>query len=182
MNRPRIDSATKSIRVFLALFPDPPMQRQLSLQANQLEPVCGGRKIRPQHLHLTLLFIGNIAVTRIETLKQAMATINAKPFEIAFDTVCYWKHNQIVSLQAANVPAELMALVSTLKIALTDNGFTFDNRDYQPHITLIRNAAHAIQNHHIQPIPLVAAKWLLVQSKPVRNHVDYVPLGRWPLR
>lgn len=182
LNQKDIDSVTKSLRVFFALFPDPLTQKQLSLQADKLEPVCGGRKIKPQRLHLTLLFLGEVAVTRIEALKQTMATISASKFEIRFDTVRYWKHNKIISLQAADAPAELFALVNLLKIALTHRGFAFDNRDYKPHITLLRKSAHPVQTHRIQPISLIAAEWFLVQSKAINNHVDYAVLGHWPLK
>lgn len=48
------DTEIKSIRVFFAIFPNEFVQKQLTHQAEILEPACGGRKIRTQNFHLTL--------------------------------------------------------------------------------------------------------------------------------
>lgn len=170
------------IRIFFALFPDQITRKQLSAQADKFEPLCGGRKTKPQHIHLTLLFIGDVDSARIEALKQAATSIRIPKFTVLFDTICYWKHNRIVSLQAAHIPIELLALVNALQLALAGNGFTFDTRDYKPHITLFRKTSHAIQHHSIEPIPWIADEWCLVQSKPLNHHVEYVVLDRWPLQ
>lgn len=176
------NSKTQFIRIFFALFPDPQTREQLSALADTLEPLYGGRKTKPQHIHLTLLFIGDVDIARLEALKQAAASISASKFSVSFDTLYYWKHNRIVSLQTANTPSELLALVTALKRTLTENGFAIDNRDYKPHITLIRKASHTARNHSIAPIPWTAGEWLLVQSKPANHHVEYVVLDRWSLQ
>ena len=134
-----------------------------------------------QHIHLTLVFLGNIDIIRLENLKQSMQSITAKPFQLLLDTVCYWKHNQIVSLQPSQPCNELLELVNKLEIALTNAQFTYDERPYKPHITLIRKATHPPQTNTIEPILFDVMQWVLVQSKPIHNLVEYIPLARWNL-
>lgn len=168
-------------RVFFALFPNLATQKQLALRADKLTVQCGGRKIKMQHIHLTLVFLGNIDIIRLENLKQSMQPITAKPFQLLLDTVCYWKHTQIVSLQPSQPCNELLELVNKLEIALTNAQFTYDKRPYKPHITLIRKATHPPQTNTIEPILFDVMQWVLVQSKPIHNQIEYIPLARWNL-
>ena len=170
-----------SVRVFFALFPDEATQTRLAQQAKKLAAICGGRAIKSAQIHLTLVFLGNIDIHRIEDLKQTMQTITAKPFELLFDTICYWKRNHIVSVQVSQLPSELLLLVTIIETTLSTTGFNYDKRSYKPHITLIRNAMRPPTTNIIEPISLYATEWLLVQSKPVQNHIDYIPLAKWSL-
>lgn len=146
-----------------------------------LEPFCGGRKIRIPHFHLTLVFLGDVSIRRIETLQQIMKNISAKKFELSLDKISYWKHNQIIYLQAKQYPVELFALVDTLKMTLSETGFLFDARVYKPHVTLIRKARHPIDIDLIEPILWPVNQWSLMQSKPIQTGIDYVPLAHWCL-
>lgn len=182
MTERNTDPETNAIRVFFAIFPNKFVRQQLALQAEKLEPFCGGRKIRIPHFHLTLVFLGDLSICRIETLRQIMKNISAKKFELNLDKVGYWKHNQIIYLQAKQFPTELFALVEALKTALYETGFSFDARVYKPHITLIRKAKHPINTDLIKPILWHVNQWSLIQSKPMQTGIDYVPLGHWLLK
>lgn len=172
----------KSIRVFFAIFPDEFVQKQLAHQAEILEPTCGGRRMRTQNLHLTLLFLGEVSTHRIATLQQTMKNISAKKFELSLDRICYWKHNQIIYIQANQFPTELFFLVDSLKIALSEAGFLFDKFTYKPHVTLIRKATHSTEINLNDPIKWHVNEWSLIQSRQTENGVDYIPLKQWNLK
>jgi len=176
------DPGKKLIRVFFAVSPTQSVQKQLAHQANLLESLCGGRKIKMPHLHLTLVFLGDVCVQRIEILRQIMKKLSVKKFALVLDQISYWKHNQIVYLHAKQFPAELFILVNVLQVTLSEAGFTFDHRLYKPHITLFRKAIHPVNTDLINPIHWPINQWHLLQSKPVPAGVDYVPLGHWCLK
>lgn len=176
------DTSTEFIRVFFAIFPNKLVQKQLAHQAEILESTYGGRKVRTQHLHLTLLFLGDISTHRIEALQQTMKNISAKKFALSLDEICYWKRNQIIYIQAKQFSTELLFLIDSLKIALSEAGFLFDKRSYRPHVTLIRKATHTTEINLNTPIKWHVNKWSLIQSKQTEHGVDYIPLKQWNLK
>lgn len=182
MTKQDTDPEIKSIRVFFAISPSKTVQKQLAHQAKLLAPICGGRQIVMPHFHLTLVFLGNVSVQRIETLQHIMRNIAAQKFALCLDKISYWKHNQIIYLHAKQFPAELFDLVAALQSTLSKAEFVFDRRVYKPHITLFRKAAHSVNTELINPIHWPVSEWTLLQSKPTQTGVDYVPLGHRRLK
>jgi 2'-5' RNA ligase len=176
------DTEIKPIRVFFAILPNKFVQKQLAHQAEILEPICGGRKVRTQNFHLTLLFLGDVSTHRIETLQKIVRNISAKKFVLSLDKICYWKHNQIIYIQAKQFSTELFFLVDSLKIALSEAGFLFDKYTYKPHVTLIRKVAHPAEINLNTPIKWHVNKWFLIQSKQTDGGIDYIPLNQWSLK
>ena len=176
------DTKIKPIRVFFAIFPNEFVQKQLAHQAEILEPTCGGRKIRTQNFHLTLLFLGDVSTNRIAILQQTMKNISAKKFELSLDKICYWKRNQITYIQANQFPNELFFLVDSLKIALSEAGFLFDKYIYNPHVTLVRKATHSAEIDLPIPIKWEVNEWFLIQSRQTESGIDYIPLSQWNLK
>lgn len=166
----------------MAAFPNKITQKRLAQKAEELHTTCGGRIIKTHHIHLTLIFLGNINTDRIDTLLETMKRISVKKFELELNKISYWKHNQIVFAGAVHYPDELFVLVESLKNSLTEAGFLFDNRDYKPHVTLIKKASHLANDQLIKPILWHINKWHLVQSKPGQKGVDYISLAHWPLK
>ncbi len=175
-------SNTKPIRVFFAIFPDKSVQAQLAHQAEQLESICGGSAVKMQQIHLTLLFLGNIAIHQLEILQQAMKNVSAEKFEFKLEEICYWKHNQIVYSQTKQFPVALFTLVDTLRNALSEAGFQIDTRAYKPHVTLIRKATHCTKTNLDIPLVWHVNEWFLIQSKQTHSGVEYIPLSQWHLR
>lgn len=182
MTKQDTDLEVKSIRVFFAISPSKFVQRQLAHQAELLAPICGGRQIVMPHFHLTLVFLGDVSIQRIETLRHIMKNIAAKKFALCLNKISYWKHNQIIYLHAKQFPAELFDLVAALQSTLSQAEFLFDHRVYKPHITLFRKAAHPVNTELINPIHWPVSEWTLLQSKPTQTGIDYVPLGHWRLK
>ena len=168
--------------MFFAIFPNRFIQVQLAHQAEQLVSICGGNIVKLQQTHLTLLFLGNVAVDQIEIIQRAMKNVSAKKFEFNLEEICYWKQNQIVYSQAKQFPAELFTLVDSLRNVLSGTGLLIDKHTYKPHVTLIRKAIHSININLNTPIRWHAHEWFLMQSKQTDNGVDYIPLGQWSLR
>lgn len=171
----------KFVRLFFALQPSKKIQKELSLVAKKQVQHNGGRGIKPENIHLTLLFLGKTDIDKIDALKAAVKNITAKTFDLTIEKTRFWKRNQIVYAHVDSYPPELFSLVDTIKNAVHNAGFEFDNRAFKPHITLVRKAIRHLPVDFARPIKWPVKEWLLMQSKQTDQGVQYVTLGRWSL-
>ena len=176
------DKKERNARVFFALWPDHAIQKQFTHLAKTLVPTCGGRQVKTQNIHLTLVFLGNVAINRLPELQSAACNVAAQAFNLSIQKTHYWKRNHIIHAYTESFPAELFSLVDALRNVLSMAGFTVDQRAYKPHITLIRNAKSYTEIDLIEPIQWHAKQWCLIQSKQTDNGVDYIPLHCWLLK
>lgn len=184
--------AEETVRVFFAIWPDAAAQKQLVELAERLEAVCDGRKARAENIHLTLVFLGEVSINRLDALCQVANEVQGagvRAFDFAVEEVHYWKHNRIAYAGTAKVPQGLLDLVSALQRTLFAGGFAFDRQAYVPHITLVRKARCSAHSTEIrtglpeltQPIVWPVREWVLVKSGQANGRSGYTPIGRWPL-
>jgi len=174
----------ETAQVFFAIWPDAAAQKRLAELAEQLEAVCDGRKVRAENIHLTLVFLGEISVNRLDALCQVANEVrdaSVQTFDFAIEEVHYWKHNRIAYAGAAKVPQGLLDLVSALQSALFAAGFAFDRQAYVPHITLVRKARCSALPELAKPIAWPVREWVLVKSGQANGRSGYTPIDRWPL-
>ena len=157
------------------------MRRRLADLAQELCRECGGRKVRPSNIHLTLAFLGDVPLERIADLVIMAHAIDAVPFELAIDSQGYWRHNRIVWAGAARCPPSLRDLVAGLGRALQARSFRCDARDYVPHITLLRDARRAPEPYRAATIVWRVAGFALVRSARRDGALGYEIVNRWPL-
>lgn len=169
-------------RVFFALWPEPAERARLAAWQLPLQQLCGGRVMRGETLHCTLIFVGEIEQSRVEALRLAAREASGETFELGFDTVRYWGHNRIVYAAPGSVPQPLRRLVSDLEQRLARHRFKFDRRAYKPHVTLLRDALWSDA-----PLPgMKRVCWqirnfALVQSVQLDGQAGYRVLARFPL-
>lgn len=117
--------------------------RALQRQMADAVPRGAVRWAKPDQLHLTLQFLGNVANDRVEALKGSLAAAMAgtPAFTLRLDRV-----GAFPSLRAprviwvgltGDVPA-LAALQSRVAGAIRDFGDHTETRDFHPHLTLGR--------------------------------------------
>jgi len=171
-----------NIKVFFALWPSAEERILLTEWQKPLQTLCGGRAMRSETLHNTLVFIGNIAQSRLEPLQLAAQEVSGNGFELIFDVARYWGHNHIVYAAPASLPQQLTQLVLALGANIIGHGFNPDIRDYLPHVTLIRNANWTgMPLPEMQPVRWQAKDFTLVQSVQREGHSGYRVLVRFPL-
>jgi 2'-5' RNA ligase len=136
-------SGNPKARVFFALWPAVAERGQLAVWQKPLQHLCGGRAMRGGTLHSTLVFIGDVDEARLEALQLAAQEVKGEAFALCFQVARYWSHNHIVYAAPAEVPQPLAQLVGALEQRLLVHGFKFEQREYQPHVTLLRNARWA---------------------------------------
>jgi 2'-5' RNA ligase len=179
-------SAGRAYRIFFAIWPDSDAQKQLAGLVKQLrlESRCGGRKIKAENIHLTLVFVGNVYPGRLKALYEAGDRINLSglpAFDLVIDKIRHWRRNHIVYLAPSKVPHELVNLVSALREAVSTAGFSLEKRAYEPHITLVRNAFCQPLPELAEPVAWRVREWTLVKSEQTSNGSVYTPIGSWSL-
>lgn len=170
-------------RVFFALWPAQAQRDALAGWQSVLHNECGGRAMRPDSLHCTLVFLGNVATRRLEALKLAAEEVQAKPFSVTFDRAAYWGHNHITYAATSTIPPELQALVASLQAALRRHRFRFEQREYLPHVTLLRHAKWSDAPLPAMPgVTWPVSGFVLLQSLPQEAGAHYAVLARFPLK
>jgi 2'-5' RNA ligase len=172
-------SGSGTARVFFALWPDQPLRRQLAMWAGTAAQECGGRTMRTENLHLTLVFVGNVARERLPLLHEIAASLAMPDVKFDVDRIGCWRHNHIVWAAPAVVPQALPRFVAGMEAALRDTGFALDERPYVPHVTLVRNARRGPAAESIGPARWEAGRFVLVESVSGKNGVRYDVVGEW---
>jgi 2'-5' RNA ligase len=172
----------ETARLFFAIRPDSAVQAALNRMARKA--VAGqqdGQCVKSENIHLTVLFLGDVESDRIDRLREIAGSVTAQMFSLSIQGTLFWKKNRIVMANVVHYPAALFALADTLKTVLVAAGFTCEERQYKPHITLIRKVGAHLPMQLENPIQWNVNDWLLLQSRLSSHGACYTELGRWPL-
>lgn len=153
-------------RLFVALWPSAPLLRHLAQLTSALHDECGGRKINKQNQHVTVVFLGNVAIGRIADVKNAMDAAAGSAFALQLDTVEYRRRGGMLWARATQVPDALDTLVRTLRTTLSEHGFDMEDRAFVPHVTLLRDARKPARPHTLR------ASWGVQELTLVRSHLE----------
>lgn len=168
-------------RVFFALWPKALIQRALHTLATEYQLRCEARAMRADTLHMTLLFLGEMERARLPQLMQAAGKVSVPSFGFALERLSFWPHNRIgYAAPPVEVPA-LNQLVMVLQQELLAADFQFNHREFNPHVTLLRNVGHILESQTITPMMWWVDAFVLVESVMTDRGVRYQILQRWPL-
>jgi 2'-5' RNA ligase len=173
--------AADTARLFFALWPAPEVQRALGDVANRAQRECGGRAVRANNIHLTLVFLGDLPRDRAAVLETLASAVKGPRFAMSVDRLEYWRHNRILWAGMEACPEPLQTLVAGMQDSLNGAGFRCDQRPYVPHITLLRNARRAPADIHCPTVAWPADGFALVESAPRERGRVYQVLRSWPL-
>lgn len=180
MPDPECSTATR--RVFFALWPDAALRATAAARVAALAPAAVGRPQRPDQLHVTLVFLGAVAETRLADVRTVAGGVTAAPFAIELDRLEYWRKPRVLSLCASVVPPVLQGLVERLRGELAARQLPTESRPYVPHLTLARKVARYVPaSATVEPLRWLAAAITLVESRSLDSGSHYEPLASWPL-
>lgn len=134
--------------------------------------------MRSNTLHMTLAFLGETPLARLDALRELAATIPGEAFTLTLDRLGCWKHNRIGWLGVQDTPQALAQLVSNFRGVLHAEQFAVDDQHYVPHVTLLRNA-QCRPPPSCPPVTWRAKDFVLLASHKQRPGYDL--LGTWPL-
>ncbi|MEW8028950.1 MAG: RNA 2',3'-cyclic phosphodiesterase [Candidatus Thiodiazotropha sp.] len=168
-------------RYFFALWPDKAVRDRLSALARVSNPGEGRRHVA-EDLHMTLVFLGQVAPTQRHCIEDIADDIRGVPFELSIDHTGYWSRPRIFWASPGDTPSPLAQLVADLKHGLRGCGFEPERRTYKPHVTLYRKARRAVSANLAPPIPWRVKEFVLASSaNPGSSETRYQVLQRWSL-
>ena len=153
---------TPTRRLFLALWPDEGVRRQLAAHASQWAWPPGCVPYLPADWHVTLHFIGAVSVDCIANV-STHAAVAFQPFELVLSQPRLWP-NGLAVLCAAEVPDPLQALYDRLGHMLLRLDLPVETRPYQPHLTLARHAVDTTPPVATAPVLWPVRSFALVVS------------------
>jgi len=135
----------EQIRSFIAIE----LPAELKLELVQLEAQLksgkqlGVKWVDPDGIHLTMKFLGNIAVDRVEGITRAMeeAVRGISPFQLKVKELGVFPNLKRVQVAWVGLSGEvdkLAQLHKRIESNLTPLGFAPESRPFAPHLTLAR--------------------------------------------
>lgn len=164
---------------FFALWPDLEVRKQLNSEALQCE--SQGRLQHPLDLHMTLVYLGQVADGQMRCIEKVADSIVSNRFTFQIDGLGFWHRPRILWAGPTQIHENLSQLVFDLQQGLEGCGFEPERRRYKPHVTLYRKASHA-EPRPIEPgIDWQVREFVLGVSGLNRpGEPRYRILKRWP--
>ena len=150
-------------RLFIGLMPGADVRDEL-IEHQRRWYWGGGAPTRPDRLHLTVHFLGEIDATREWALRNALAGEEVASFDLVLRTPECWSGGVAV-LRPDDHPA-LNDLHARLASRLLQAGIASQRADFKPHVTLARGAPNAAPPEATPPVRWTVSDFALVWSRP----------------
>jgi 2'-5' RNA ligase len=133
------------MRLFLGL-PIPPELAQALARRTQAIELPKGRRIAPENIHLTLVFLGEVAEPTLTPIERELSELNFAPFPLKLTTLNTFPRAGVLFAEV-EPGSPLLHLQAKVAAAMACCGFAPENpkapeapeaRPYHPHITLAR--------------------------------------------
>jgi 2'-5' RNA ligase len=189
---------SRTIRAFIAIELPPPVIALLGKIQQDLKSLrVGARWVRPENIHLTLKFLGDINPAEVEKICTAMtaAAEGVAPLTLAVGGIGVFpdlKRPRVIWVGLAGEIQPLLAFQHNLENRLSDVGFPKEKRSFKGHLTLgrfkepanrdtIRRAMAEysdMENERFEAGRMVLFKSDLNPSGAVYSHVKWVELEK----
>ena len=187
----------ESIRVFCAVELPEEIRAAVVAHAARLRrefPDARASWARPEGLHITLKFIGEVEAARVESLSNAAgaAVEGLKPFRLSIEESGTFPPRgaaRVLWLGVKDESGRLKQLRRRLEHECEAAGFPAEPRAFKPHLTLARlrtpKDAHALSEAHRQtpfgPHHFGVTELLVIRSELGPGGSRYTPLSRHQL-
>ncbi len=150
------------MRLFVALdFPDAVRQALHELIA-RLKPECRSAKwVRPQAMHITLKFIGEVDAAQLAPIRAALAPVHSTELvEMQFRGLGFFPNERRPRILWCGVEASpnLAELAAAVERALVPLGIPAESRDFVPHLTLARFNADSAPRRDLETLVRAAGE------------------------
>jgi 2'-5' RNA ligase len=177
------------VRLFVAIELPSEVKQQLALLAGG---VPGARWVAAENLHLTLRFIGDADGGLFQDIGEALAEVEAAPFELRLKGVGRFGQRRRVRQLWAGVEAGpgLEQLQRRVEARLSALGLEPERRKFHAHVTLARLKDASVERvggflagHDLfASAPFEVASFALISSHLSRNGASYRVEASYPLR
>ena len=135
----------EQVRSFIAIeLPDELKQELVELEARlKLDSQSGVKWVDPHSIHLTLKFLGSVALDKIGGITKAMeeAARGIRPLHLEVGSLGVFPNSRRVQVAWVGVKGEvdkLGQLQQRIESSLVPLGFAVESRRFTPHLTLAR--------------------------------------------
>lgn len=130
-------------RLFVALSLPEPVRDSLATLA---QPLPGVNWTRPEQLHVTLRFLGDVTPEQMDRVVERLTTVSVEPFILPIEGIGTFPPNRpprVVWMGVGSGHPRLFQLRQRLDDALIASGLQLDVRTFHPHLTLARTTEDA---------------------------------------
>lgn len=134
----------ETLRLFVALAIPPEVKAGLARLRGELERGLSSlRWVRPEGIHLTLSFLGDVPEEQLDAIRRALAGCpgSAGPFRLATAGAGVFPHQRsprVLWVGFQQPPDPLYHLQERVAEAMEGQGFPRERRDFRPHLTVGR--------------------------------------------
>lgn len=186
----------ESLRVFCAVELPDEVRAAACAHASRLRrdfPDARAGWSRPESLHVTLKFVGEVEAARVEALSRAAcaAVEEFEPFELSIEEAGTFPPRgaaRVLWLGVKDASGGLARLQRRLEDKCAAAGFPREPKQFKPHLTLARlrtpKDAHALSEAHrhttFGPHRFTVSELLIIRSELGPGGSRYTPLSRHP--
>lgn len=167
----------ETARLFFALVPDAGVRRRIAEIQRCMD--LPGRRVPPSNLHVTLAFLGDVDVARIDELLAIGGAVSCPPCRLTLDRQGWFPRAAVTWLGSGQAPPQLLDFRERLAAQLAQVGFGVDTRPWTPHLTLYRKMRKRFATIDFEPVEWRVDGFSLVRSTLTGTGAVYDPLGHW---
>lgn len=172
-------------RLFFALLPPPETRVAIDKAVKDLSIMLPhrGKIVRPENLHLTLMFLGDAVPQHEEALAlDAASSLSSTPLSLLLDQGATFAGNGALWwLGMYNPPEALLELRRQLQVALLERKVGYDRQRFAPHVTIVRNAKSRLPPTRIAPVVWNVGSLHLMRSPIGEAGGVYETVASWAL-
>ena len=129
------------MRLFIGTDIPTAILEAVSAMRNELKPLTDSvRWVRPESLHLTLKFLGEVAEERVDGIDRRLAGIKWDAFKVSVSGVGFFPNRRAPRVLWAGVSSPgLSDLAGQVDRGMVEEGFEGETRAFGPHLTLARS-------------------------------------------
>jgi 2'-5' RNA ligase len=168
------------MRLFVAInFNKETRSRLLTLRDELRSDSERGRFSLAENLHLTLVFIGEVSLKKVDKIKAILETVTFVPIEVSIERVGRFKRSGgDIWWAGLREDKPLMDLQYEIEHKLALCGFEMDGRNYKPHITLGREVLTNVIPRGIEPFGETVKSIELMKSERKDGKLTYTAIHK----
>ena len=133
----------EAIRSFIAfdVNDEPVRKRMADMQSLLVRTRAHLKLVKPQNIHVTLRFLGNITPNMVEKIFEEMKRVQFTPFDVKINGIGAFPHLRYPRVVWAGITEgadQLRDVFSQLEPRLRNLGFAPDTKGFSPHLTIAR--------------------------------------------
>ena len=193
-------NAHDQVRLFVACEVPDDVKESIGGVIDELRRRSGSavRWIRPEGVHVTLKFLGEVPVRKLPAVKLAIqeAVVGHSPFELEFSNIGTFGGREGLRIMWVGIAGDVLrleALVRAVNAALAVVGFEPERRPFRPHLTLgrVRDEIPTRQRAQIEvdvgKLEVPDTSWRtahvsLMRSRLTAQGASYEVIATFPLR